>query len=131
VASELEASSPWVWLVLAGVVGWLRPWGALSLNAAVGLFISALARSSGMAIAAAYGVIIVLRAVLYVMRALLNMVMIAIPAAMLDAAESTVGGGVVSSMLIWPSLVTLGVVLVEFAGAALLVWATMCWLRRM
>jgi len=131
IVSELETSSFWMWLVLAGVVGWLRPWGALSLNAAVGLFISALARSSGMAIAAAYGVIIALRAVIYLVRSLLNMVLMAFPAAMLGASEPAMDGGILSSMLILPSLATLAVVLIEFAGTALLVWATMCWLRRM
>ena len=125
------ASTTPVFTVLAGLVGWLRPWGALSLNAAVGLFISAFARSSGMAIAAAYGAIIALRAVIYLMRSLLNIVLMAVPAAVLDTSESAMGGGVLSGILILPSLTTLGVVLVEFAGAALLVWATICWLRRM
>lgn len=57
---------------LQGLIAQLVPWSRLSLNAAVGLAASALSRSTGTAIALAYGSVIGIRVTLMVVGGLLN-----------------------------------------------------------
>ena len=96
----------WGWLILVGVAGLLRPWGDLALHAAVGLLVSARARSSGVAVFIAYSAILVVRVSLWLARSLL------------------------SSVLMAPAQMALGMVLVEFAGAALSLWGAIWWMKR-
>lgn len=115
----------WVWLFLAFVAGLLRPWGDLALHAAVGLFISLLARSSAMAVAISYSAVIVIRLTLWLVTSILSAALMAIPGVTTGISETMVSG-----VLAVPLLILLGRVLVEFAGAALLVCAATWWLRR-
>lgn len=67
----LELGTSWAWLVLISVPGLLRPWCDLALNAAIGLFVSALSRSSGVAIAVSYAAILVTRVSLWLITSIL------------------------------------------------------------
>jgi hypothetical protein len=116
----------WVWVVLTGVAGLLEPWAHLALHVAVGMFVSVLSRSSGVAIAVSYGATIVLRVALALTRFLLNAALVMVPGVMLHAPEA-----MFDEMLLLPSLTSLGTILAELAGAALLVAAAARWLRRM
>jgi hypothetical protein len=75
---EMESptgSALWPLLLIAalqGLVAQLVPWSRLGLHAAVGLTASALSRSTGTAIALAYGGVIGIRVVLVVVGGLLN-----------------------------------------------------------
>ncbi|HIQ00510.1 MAG TPA: hypothetical protein EYH30_00010 [Anaerolineales bacterium] len=125
--SMLDPGRPWMWssLLLAGLAGLLRPWGDLALHATVGLFVSALSRSSGKAIAVSYGAILATRVAFYLLTSLLNIALLALPVALLDTPEAAM-----NELLMMPALTSLGMVLVEFVGAALLVWAAVWWLKR-
>jgi len=116
----------WVWLLLAGLIGWLRPWSDLALHATVGLFVSALTRSSGTAVAIAYSAILVARVAFYLVSSLANVVLVAVPATLVNTPET-----MMSVAFAIPTLVSLGTVLVEFVGAALLVWGAVWWMKRM
>lgn len=125
------AEWPWGWLVLAGVVGLSRPWSHLALHTTIGLFISTLVRSSGLAVAAAYGTIIVVRVALYLLTTILNAALMMTPSIILDASGAGMSETLLmSSILVIPSLTALGVVVIEFVGAALLVWGSIWWLKR-
>ncbi|MDY7075641.1 MAG: hypothetical protein SXV54_01825 [Chloroflexota bacterium] len=126
---ETMEELPWVWLLLMGVVELLDPWGDLALNAAVGLFVSALSNSSGMAIAASYGTIIAIRAALYLVTLVLNVALVTIPGATLIS-EAMMNGAMLDEMMMISSLVPLGMVLVKFAGMTLLVWGAIWRLER-
>jgi hypothetical protein len=117
---------PWGWLILTGVVGLLRPWGDLALHAAVGLFVSPLARSSSVAIAVSYGAIIVARMTFWLANSLLGPALFMFLA---DPIDLTAGS--LDTALLMPGLTSLAVVLVEFAGAALLVAGAVWRLKRM
>lgn len=120
-ASDVEEM--WVWLVLTGLAGLLKPWGDLALHAAVGLFASTLCRSSGVAITASYGAILVARVALGLVSALVG------PLLMLSAGDTLDSSAVVPVMMM-ASLPPLAVVLIEIAGAVLLVQAAIWWLKR-
>ena len=116
----------WMWLLLTGLIGWLRPWSDLALHATVGLFVSARTRSSGAAIAISYSAILVARVAFYLVSSLANVVLVAVPATLANTPET-----MMSVAFAIPTLVSLGTVLVEFVGAALLVWGTVWWMKRM
>jgi hypothetical protein len=125
------AEWPWVWMVVAGVAGWLGPWASLALHAAVGLFVSALARSSGAAIALSYAAIIVLRVSLRLMTSLIGVALtIWRPATMALAVAAGFSEAMPGQAMMVSTLTSLGTVLVEFAGAALLVWGAIWQLKR-
>ena len=113
-----------VWLFLAGVAGMVKPFVDLVLHAAVGLFVSVLARSSGVAVAVSYGAVIVVRVSLWLARYLLNVVPM-IRRAIIDASELTLGD---VSMI--PALTSFGMVVVELVGAVVLIWGGIWWLKR-
>ena len=129
--SGAEWAWGWGWLLLAGVVGLCRPWGHLALHTTIGLFISTLLRSSGLAVAASYSTIIVVRMALYLLAAILNGILMVAPSIMLDASGSVVSETLLNGMIMIPTLTALGVVVIEFVGAALLVWGSIWWLKRM
>ena len=115
-------SEAWVWLLLTGVGGWLKPWGDLALHAAVGLFASALCRSSGAAIVVSYSAILVARVALWLGQMLFSS---------LWSLQFVVWAQPMSEMvLVAPALLSLAVVFIEMVGAALLVWAAVWWLKR-
>ena len=120
-----EAAGVYLLLFIAGVAGLLRPWVSLALHAAVGLFVSVLARSSAMAVALSYGAIIVIRVSLWLLVSILSAALMAIPGVTKGMSETMVSG-----VLVMPSVMSLGRVLVEFAGAVLLVCAAIWWLKR-
>jgi hypothetical protein len=120
----------WGWLLLTGLIGWLRPWGTLSLNAAVGLLASVLARRSGAAIGIAYGAVIVLRVGMSMVTYFLSLAIVAVPGFLLDLSQAATSADRINSALILPSVMSLGMLLVEFALAAGMVWIAIWWLAR-
>lgn len=122
-SDEFGASTAltWVWLALSALIGLLKPWGNLSLHTGVGLFVSALSRSTGGAIAASYGAIIALRIGLYLLTMIINVVLVMLPGISLSTSESVTGGALMATVFVVPSLVTLTMVLLEFGGGLLLV----------
>jgi hypothetical protein len=115
------------WLVVAllvtGLAGLLRPWGDIAFHAATGLFVSTLVRSSGVAVAIAYGAIIAVRASLWLVTSFLAPMLLVFR---MNPMEASLG-----PMLWVTASVSLAMPLVEIAGAALLVWGGIWWLRRM
>ncbi len=120
----------WIWLLLAGVTGWLRPWGTLTLNAAVGMLASVLARRSGAAIGIAYGAIIVLQVGISVVTYFFNLAIVAVPGLLLDLSQVAMTADRMNSALFLPSVVSLGMLLIEFAVAAGMIWIAIWWLAR-
>ncbi len=121
---------PWGWLLLIVLAGFCRPWSDLMLHAAIGLFVSTLARSTGLAVAASYATIIVVRVALYMAMSLLSLVLMIAPIATLDPSGTMLNEPALNTMLMAPSLAALGVVLIQFVGAAVLVWAAVWCLKR-
>jgi len=122
----LGTEQPWLWLLLAGLSGWLKPWGDLALNAAIGLFVSVLASTSGAASAITYGAIIVVRVFLWLLSSLLVPVMMVLAVAdPVGQMEATIEYGMLIS-----GLIPLATVFAEIAGSVLLVWAAIWWLKR-
>jgi hypothetical protein len=121
---------PWGWLVLASFVGLLRPWAHLALHGAVGVFASVVARSTGVAIALSYGAILVFRAGLWMLVSVVGPLLLLVRGGMaIDPVGSTEMGR--TAMLLGSVLPPLVSVCIESAGAALLVWAAIWWLKRM
>ena len=118
----------WPWLLLTGLVGWLRPWGDLALHAAVGLFVSVPSRSSGTAIAVSYGAILVVRVALWLVTSFLVPLLVALPSL---AETASVPIYVLDAMVWTPSLAVLATVFIKVVGAVLLVWGAIRWLKRM
>ena len=120
----LVSGTRWSWagLALAGVAGALRPWSGLAFHAAVGLFVSAWSHSSGTSVAVSYGAIIVARLGLSLVTSLLGVALVLLPGVEPGAPEALWNG-----MLVIPSL---GTVLAEAVGAALLVWGAVERLKR-
>jgi len=131
----LDAELSWEWLLLAAlmvVAGLLRPWCHLALNAAVGLFVSALSRSSGAAIAVSYGVILVVRVTLWLATSILwPLLLMFVSTAQAPLVGTTLATEEMAMMLVIPGLVPLATVFVEVVGAASLVWGAIWWLKRM
>jgi hypothetical protein len=119
------------WWLLTGLTALLKPWCDLALYAAVGLFVSTLARSSGMAVAVSYGAIIALRVALYLGMTLVNAALMVVPGVALDASGTAMSEIVMNGMWVIPALTSLVVVLAEATGATLLVWAAIGCLKRM
>jgi len=121
--SAPDARWPWAWLLLADLSEWIRLWGHLALHAAVGLFFSVLSRSSRMAVVASYGAIIGLRVLFSLVSSLLGLALTQIPGITSDVPGTWV--------TMTPSLTSLGMGFLEFAGAALLVCGATWWLEWM
>jgi hypothetical protein len=130
VDSPVGTGQFWAWLLLAGLTGWLRPWGTLTLNAAVGMLASVVARRSGAAVAIAYGAIIVLRVGMAMVTYFFNLAIVTVPSLPVDLSQAAITADTINSALVLPSLVSLGVLLVEFAVAAGMVWMAIWWLAR-
>ena len=115
------AAWPWMWLLLTGVAGWARRWSDLALHAAVGLFVSALSRSVGVAITTSYGAVLVARVALWLATSALGF----LPLLLMDQAWATD-----EMVMAVPATASLVMSFIEFAGAVLLVWGAIWWLRR-
>jgi len=112
----------WAGLFLLVGAGALRPWGDLALHTAVGLFVSALCRSAGMAVAVSYGAVIAVRMISWMGQTLFSLLGTSL---FLDVALAAP-----DMVFMAPTLVSLSMTFVEFAGAVLLVWAAIWWLKR-
>ena len=121
-----DAEGLWVWLLLMGVAGLLKPWGDLALHAALGIFVSVLARSSGTAIVVSYSAILVVRVFLWLVTSILGPLLLTL---LVDATQSLMDMAP-TGMVVVSSLPLLAAVFIEIAGAALLVWGAICWLKR-
>jgi hypothetical protein len=119
----------WMWLVLgvSGVVGVLRPWGNLAFHAAIGLFVSVLSRSSAMAVAVSYGAVLVARVVFWLATSIFATLPLLFlnPMGSVDSAQAAF-----DLALVVQALTPLVMVFFEVAGAALLVWGAIWWLKR-
>jgi hypothetical protein len=121
----------WVFVVLAVVLGTLRPLAALALNSAVGMFVSVLARSTGVAVATAYGTVLAMRAFLWLLTSFMTpMFFLVLDPAIFDPAYAYSVSGPSQVMQWLPSMLPLLEVVVEFIGAALLVGGAIWWLKR-
>lgn len=125
--TEGSANVGWlvVTLLVAGVAGPLKPWADLALHATIGLSASALVRSSGMAVAIAYGAILTVRATLWLASSLLTPVLLMLSFDWADPMTAAT-----EYALLVPGLLSLAALLIEFAGAAFLVWGVIWWLKR-
>jgi len=128
--AESGVELAWVSVLLTGILASLKPWSNLSLHAAIGIFVSTLVRSPGLAVAATYGTIIGVRMALYLATLLFSTVLMAVPSVMLGASGAVPGGFVLNVTSMMSSLTTLAGVLIEFVGATLFVWAAVWWLKR-
>ena len=113
----------WIGVAMLGVSDLLRPWGDLAFHATVGLFASSLFRSSTLAIAAAYGAIVVARAGIGLVGMLFPVLFLAVPIGM--------GDSPLVMALIAPSVASLVTALGEGIASVLLVWGTILRLERM
>ncbi len=112
-----ELGVKWVGaLLLMVVAGWFKPWASLVFGAALGIFVSALSRTSSAAIAATLGTLIVVRVAL----GFAGSVLISVLPFSFRSPEM---------VLLSPGLVSLATVLIEGVGAVLAVWAAIWWLK--
>jgi hypothetical protein len=114
----------WAWLLLAGVAGLLKPWSDLAFHAAVGLVVSVLSRSVGVALAISYGAILAVRAMAWLATSLLLPVLLAL------VASPGLGEPYMAYALVGPGLASLAVVIAEMVAGLLLTWAAIWWLKR-
>ncbi len=120
-----DAERLWVWLLLMGLAGLLKPWGDLALHAAVGIFVSTLCRSSSAAVAVSYSVILVARVALQLAISILMPLL-----SLADTTYISLGTTMTTTMMVSSLLPSLATVFIEISGAALLVWAAIWWLKR-
>lgn len=115
-------------VLLVMFVGTLKPLGDLVFNAAVGMLVSVLARSTSLAIAVSYGVILAVRAFLYLTASILMpLLALALVEGLggVSVGVSEAGPAAADPMAYWlllPSAMPILGVLVEIAGAVVLVW---------
>lgn len=125
IVTESGVERMWLWLVVSILAACFRPLSDLAFNAAVGLFVSALARTPGMAVAASYGAILVVRIALWLAPSLVY------PALLLSSYDFLASPGVWGDLLAGVSGVfPLAVVFAEIVAAGLLVWGAVLRLRR-
>ena len=120
-----DAERLWVWLLLMGLAGLLKPWGDLALHAAVGIFVSTLCRPSSAAVAVSYSVILVARVALQLAISILMPLL-----SLADTTYISLGTTMTTTMMVSSLLPSLATVFIEISGAALLVWAAIWWLKR-
>jgi hypothetical protein len=122
--SAVESEWAVVWVGLNVVLGWLRPWGKVSVNAALGLFSSTLMASSGAAVVLTYGAILGLRVLLGLVQFVLGiglMSLFPVPGPMYEPA---------TFQMLVSGLLPLGIIVIEGLLAVLLVEAAVWRLRR-
>jgi hypothetical protein len=123
-------------VLLVMLMGTLRPLADMTFNAAVGLVVSVLAHSTGVAVASAYGVVLAIRAFVYLATALVTSLLAFVligpmlddiasgPARELAAMDPWMIG------LLVPSAIPVVVMVFELVGAGLLVWVAVRILAR-
>jgi hypothetical protein len=131
-ASTLGVEYVIVSLVLSVFVGALRPLADLALNVGLGMFISTLLRSSGAAIAATYGAVLVVRVTTWLVTSIGSSVLIygLLDPAIFDPTSATLGARM--SILGWlaPGVASSVLILGEILAALLLVFGAVWQLRR-
>jgi hypothetical protein len=131
-ASELGMEYVIASLLFSAFVGTLRPLADVALHAGLGMFVSTLLRSSGMAIAASYGAVLVVRVMAWLAVTIMGSVLIysSLDPAIFD--PTFVGPGTGMSALSWlaPSLTSLVLIVGEILAAFLLVGGAVWQLRR-
>lgn len=116
------------WLISTLVLGTLQPLANLAFHAAIGVFISALAASSGAAVVLSYGAVIAVRAFIQLITSLLGPVVIF---ALLEALSAAIDSLVFEQTSFWMlSVLPFLVVMVEFISSVVLVWAAAWRLKR-
>jgi hypothetical protein len=131
-ASELGVEYVIVSLVLSVFVSALRPLADVALHIGLGMFISTLLRSSGVAIAATYGAVLVVRVTAWLVVSIGSSALIYGLAAPAILNDSFVDLGAGMSMLSWmaPSLLSLILIVGETLVAISLVGGAVWKLRR-
>jgi hypothetical protein len=131
-ASEFGVEYVLVALVLSVFVGTLRPLVDMVLHAGLGVFVSALLRSSGAAIAATYGAVLAVRVTAWLAMSIMGSVLVygSLDTAVFDPTFANPGAGM--SMLSWlaPSVTSLVLIVGEVLAALLLIWGAVWWLQR-
>lgn len=117
-----------VLFLLMALVTALKSFGDLALHAAVGLFVSAFVRSSGMAVAVSYGAILAVRVFLWIAVSVLTSLLTMGLVAQVVSADLMAS---LEYMMLVPSVLSLVTVAAEFLGAVLLVGGAIWWLRRL
>jgi hypothetical protein len=132
VASELGVEYVIVSLVFSAFVGTLRPLVDMMLNAGLGMFVSSLLRSSGAAIAASYGAVLVVRVVAWLAMTITGSVLVfgTLDPAIFDPTVASSGAGM--SILGWlaPSAMSLILIVIEILAALLLVGGAVWQIQR-
>jgi hypothetical protein len=123
-----------VGLAIQIVMGMLQPLVDVFFNLALGLFVSALMRSSGVAIAVSYGAVLIVRAGAWLATSVLGGVLIfaLIDVGALELASGGPSPGVISALLggLLSNLIPLALLLVECLGAVGLVGGAIWLLER-
>jgi len=134
IASELGVEYLILGLAVQVVMGTLRPLADVVFHAALGMFVSALVRSSGVAVAASYGAVLAARAVAWLATSLLGAVLLYglldLGAVELSSAAPSTGLGPALLSGLLSNLIPLLVVVIEIVGAAGLVWGAIWRLER-
>ena len=121
--SGLDVERLWIWLLVAGCAGLLRPWSDLVFHAAAGLFVSVFARSVGVALAISYGAILVAQTMFGLATSLLFPMLLVLN-------TPYWGQWRLEYTLALSSLSSLAVVVIEVIGGVLLVQAAIWCLER-
>jgi hypothetical protein len=123
-------------VLLVMLLGTLRPLADMVFNAAVGLVVSTLARITSVAVAGSYGVILAVRAFVYLITTVLTSLLTLV---LYETILGDLAGGPGAELaavdpllytLLLPSLMPFVVMLIELAGAGLLVWLAVKLLAR-
>jgi ABC-type transport system involved in multi-copper enzyme maturation permease subunit len=131
-ASELGVEYVIVSFVLSAFVGTLRPLADVAFNIGLGMFVSTLLRSSGAAVAASYGVVLVFRVAAWLATTVMSAVLVygSMGPAVLDAPLANPGAGLPVLSWLVPSLAPLMLVVGETLAALLLIWGAIWRLER-
>ncbi|MBN1179948.1 MAG: hypothetical protein JXD18_12105 [Anaerolineae bacterium] len=118
------AHNAWLWggFLLIGIAGMVKPWADIALHTTTGLFVSTLCKSSGAAVAVTYGALIVMRGLLWITFSSIRAALLTIGVLELTAMSI--------ASIIGEAWIACAQVLLEVAGAAILVLATAEMLRR-
>ena len=121
-------------LVIQSVMGMLQPLVDVFFNLAVGIFVSALMRSSGVAIAVSYGVVLIVRAGAWLATLVLGSVLIyaLIDLGVIELGSGAPTPGVISALLggLLSNLIPLALLFAECLGVVGLVWGAVWLLDR-